>query len=31
MSAVVMVTGPPAAICSRKSGTTEPREASTLP
>ena len=27
----VSVTGPPPAICSRNSGTTEPREASTLP
>ena len=27
----VTVTGPPAAICSRKSGTTEPAESSTLP
>ena len=31
IAAVVIVTGPPRAICSRKSGTTEPREATTLP
>ena len=31
MSRVVSVTGPPAAIWSRNSGTTEPREARTLP
>ena len=31
MSGVVIVTGPPRAICSWKSGITEPRDASTLP
>ena len=28
---VVIVTGPPLAICSRNSGTTDPRDAMTLP
>ena len=31
ISGSVTVTGPPAAICSRKRGSTEPREPSTLP